>query len=77
MNQQGPRKSFLIESAYYDEAKRAIVMNGDIEGRRVQIPWYENQLSFHPDMDHVYEMKKTAEMMKGKTILVEFSGEDS
>jgi len=77
MNQQGPRKSFLIENAFYDEAKHAIVMNGEIEGKKVQIPWYEKQFNFHPEMDRVYEMKKTAEMMRGKTILVEFAGEDS
>jgi len=64
-----------VEYAFYDEAKKAIIMNGSIEGQNVQIPWYEHQFTFHRDMNRIYEMKKTAELLVGKTIWVEFSGE--
>ena len=76
MNQQGPRKLCQVEFAFYDEAKKAIVINGLIEEQQVQIPWYESQLKFRPDMDKVYEMKKTAELLCGKKIWVEFTGEN-
>lgn len=68
------RKMLHVEYAYYDEAKKAIVANGTIEGRSVQVPWYEHQFSFHEGMNHAEEMKKTAELMRGKSIPVEFQG---
>jgi len=71
----GPRKICQIEFAFYDEAKKAIVINGIVEGQKIQIPWCENQFTFHPEMDRVYEMKKTAELMCGKKIWIEYSGE--
>lgn len=74
MSQQGPQKKMVVEYAFYDEAKRAIVMNGSIEGQNVQIPWYEHQFTFREGMNHVKEMEKTAELLRGKTITVEFAG---
>ena len=74
MNQQGPQKKMVVEHAFYDEVQRAIIMNGSIEGQQVQIPWYEHQFTFHEEMNHAAEMEKTADLLRGKTITVEFAG---
>jgi len=59
-------REMVLESAYYDTAKKAIVLNGTIEGRQVQVPMPESVFEFHKDMNKEQEMMKTAAMFDAR-----------
>ena len=73
-------KRMTISGAYYDEAKKAIVLRGELDGVKAefQVPMHEEDFIFPPHcIDREGEMKKTAEVFnnsKGKVITIQFDG---
>lgn len=67
-------RKLIVSSAYYDEARKAIVVNGEIDLKQVQVPLGEDMWIFRDGMDPEEEMRKTAGLMnqrKGFTITVQ------
>lgn len=76
-------KKMIVAGAYYDEAKRAIVLRGEIHGVKTefQLPLTEDHFMFPDECNtpkkREHEMRKTAEMFdmrKGITVPVRFDG---
>lgn len=83
MSDEPVMKDAVIAGAYYDEAKRAIVLNAEIDGieSTFQTPMPESYWTFPPGCDTAEEkeamMRKTAEMFnakKGGRIKIQFDG---
>jgi hypothetical protein len=59
-------RKLIVSSAYYDEARRAIVVNGEIDLKQVQVPMPEEVWTFRDGMDHEEEMRKLAGLLNGR-----------
>lgn len=73
-------KDAIVVGAYYDEAKKAIVLNSKIEGIETvfQTPLGESSWKFPEGcIDREREMRKTAELFnsrKGMVVRLQFDG---
>jgi len=64
-----------VENIFYDVARKAIVMNGDIGNRKFQFNLHIiSDFTFRPEMDPDVEMSKLAaiydDIYRGKTVTV-------